>query len=254
MTVRIVPSTGLPTAPYAVWVPRVRAFARSRPLKRRFPARPSAIPRRIWLVITPELPRAPISAPWLTAAAIRSAGASRPTGLRLVEGRADRRQHVRARVAVRDREHVQGVDLVDVRLEVGDRAPQRLEEPGAGAVAASHQATSVPLAARSSGPIRSRVRGGRPSGGPPGSASRRPVRSPSTWIVSRSTSRPSARRTAYRTAESTWRATSAIGRPWATRQVEVDRELRFRGRSGSRGAAGRARPRCAATSGRRRTR
>ncbi len=32
------------------------------------------MPLRIWLVITPELPRAPISAPKLIAAAIRSAG------------------------------------------------------------------------------------------------------------------------------------------------------------------------------------
>ena len=30
------------------------------------------MPRKIWLVITPELPRAPISAPKLIAAAIRS--------------------------------------------------------------------------------------------------------------------------------------------------------------------------------------
>ena len=32
------------------------------------------MPRKIWLVITPELPRAPMSAPKLIAAAIRSAG------------------------------------------------------------------------------------------------------------------------------------------------------------------------------------
>ncbi len=32
------------------------------------------MPRKIWLVITPELPRAPISAPKLIAAATRSAG------------------------------------------------------------------------------------------------------------------------------------------------------------------------------------
>ena len=32
------------------------------------------MPRKIWLVMTPELPRAPISAPKLIAAAIRSAG------------------------------------------------------------------------------------------------------------------------------------------------------------------------------------
>ncbi len=32
------------------------------------------MPRKIWLVMTPELPRAPIRAPKLIAAAIRSAG------------------------------------------------------------------------------------------------------------------------------------------------------------------------------------
>jgi len=32
------------------------------------------MPRKIWLVITPELPRAPINAPKLIAAATRSAG------------------------------------------------------------------------------------------------------------------------------------------------------------------------------------
>ena len=72
MTVRIVPSTGLATAPYAVLAPSDRAWARSRPLNRLLPPRPSAMPRKIWLVMTPELPRAPISAPKLMAAAIRS--------------------------------------------------------------------------------------------------------------------------------------------------------------------------------------
>ena len=32
------------------------------------------MPRKIWLVMTPELPRAPMSAPKLMAAATRSAG------------------------------------------------------------------------------------------------------------------------------------------------------------------------------------
>ena len=44
-------------------VPSDRACARSRPLKRRLPSSASAMPRKIWLVITPELPRAPMSAP-----------------------------------------------------------------------------------------------------------------------------------------------------------------------------------------------
>src|SRR5215207_9784924 len=74
MTVRIVPSTGFVTAQYAVFVPCDRAYARSSPLKRRLPASPSDIPRKIWLVMTPELPRAPMRAPKLMAAAMRSAG------------------------------------------------------------------------------------------------------------------------------------------------------------------------------------
>ena len=38
--------------------------------------RPSATPRRIWLVMTPELPRAPMSEPWVMAPAIASMSAS----------------------------------------------------------------------------------------------------------------------------------------------------------------------------------
>ena len=55
----------------------------------------------------------------------------RPGPVRLLEGRADRREHVGAGVAVRDREDVERVDLVDVRLEAGDRGPEGREEPGA---------------------------------------------------------------------------------------------------------------------------
>ncbi len=78
MTVRIVPSTGLATALYAVFVPASSACARSRPLNRFLPWRPWAIPARIWLVMTPELPRAPMSAPKLAAWATRSASAPAP--------------------------------------------------------------------------------------------------------------------------------------------------------------------------------
>jgi hypothetical protein len=42
-------------------------------LNRDLPPSASAIPRKIWLVITPLLPRAPISAPKLIAPAIRPA-------------------------------------------------------------------------------------------------------------------------------------------------------------------------------------
>ena len=85
-----------------------------------------------------------------------------------------RRDHVRAGVSVRDREDVQRVDLVGVGLEVRHRAPHRIEKSGPRAVrprggsaaragvrriarglatTSGHQATSVPLAARSSGRI-----------------------------------------------------------------------------------------------------
>ena len=63
ITVSIVPSTGRGTAPYAAVLAEARAWARSRPLKRRRPAKPSESPRTTWLRITPELPRAPKSAP-----------------------------------------------------------------------------------------------------------------------------------------------------------------------------------------------
>jgi hypothetical protein len=38
--------------------------------------RPSATPRRIWEVMTPELPRAPMSEPWVMAPAMASISAS----------------------------------------------------------------------------------------------------------------------------------------------------------------------------------
>ena len=99
--------------------------------------------------MTPELPRAPISAPKLIAAAIALDRDVRD-GLRLVERGLHGRVHVRAGVAVGNRVDVEAVDLVDVGLEVGDGRPERVEQAGAVAGAAGHQATSVPLAARSS--------------------------------------------------------------------------------------------------------
>ena len=93
-----------------------------------------------------------MSAPKLMAAATRSADS--PGGrLGFVERRANGGMHVRARVAVRDREDVEAVDLLDVGLEIGDGGPERLEEPGAVTGPARHQATSVPLSARSRGRI-----------------------------------------------------------------------------------------------------
>ena len=73
--------------------------------------------------------------------------------LRLVERGADRGEHVRTGVAVRDRVDVEAVDLLDVGLEVGDGRPECLQEPGPIAGPAPHQATSVPLSARSRGRI-----------------------------------------------------------------------------------------------------
>ena len=73
--------------------------------------------------------------------------------IRLLEGRADRGQHVRAGIAVGDGIDVERVDLLDVRLEVCDRGPEGLEQAWTIAGPSGHQATSVPLSARSRGPI-----------------------------------------------------------------------------------------------------
>ena len=109
----------------------------------------------------------------------------------LVERGLDGRQHVRAGVAVRDGIDVEGVDLVDVRLEVRDRRAEGAEQALAVARAADHQATSVPLSARSRGPTASVAAWMTVGGAPPG-----PNRRPSMWIVTRPTSRPSACRSA----------------------------------------------------------
>ena len=65
----MVPATGLRTALKDTFTPlrsaaAMSAVVASGPLAS---ARPSATPRRIWLVMTPELPRAPISEPWVMA-------------------------------------------------------------------------------------------------------------------------------------------------------------------------------------------
>ena len=75
-------------------------------------------------------------------------------GIGFLECRLDGRDHVRAGVAVGDREHVEAVDLVGVGLEVGDRRPgrppaARSRRRNGGPSAEIHQATSVPLSARS---------------------------------------------------------------------------------------------------------
>ena len=86
-----------------------------------------AAPLTIWLRITPELPRAPISAACATASTI----AWRPhlvdlapvDALQGLDHRLQRERHVVAGVAVGDREHVQVVHLVTtlVELAVGGR-------------------------------------------------------------------------------------------------------------------------------------
>ena len=74
--------------------------------------------------------------------------------------------------------HVEAVDLVDVRLEVGDGGPEGLEQPGPVAGPPGHQATSVPLSARSRRTDGRRVRDDRDRRGSPAGWTRRP----STWI------------------------------------------------------------------------
>ena len=107
---------------------------------------------------------------------------------RFLEGRPRRGQHVRARVAVGHRVDVQGVDLIDVRFEVGDRRPEGVEQSGAITGPSGHQATSVPSSARSCAPTGA-------LGSPTGDTRASPTgdtRSPPMWMVSLRTSRPRA--------------------------------------------------------------
>ena len=121
-------------------------------------------------------------------------------------------QHVGTRIAIGYREDIQRVDLVDMRLEIRNRSPECPEKASPIAGTPCHQATSVPLSASSELPMALCV--GAPGGWVPGDASKPPIR-----MRRSSTSRPRARRIPYRTAESTWRATSATGRPIVTRSV-----------------------------------
>ncbi len=63
--------------------------------------------------------------------------------LGLLEGPLDGRQHVRPGVTVGDGKDVEGVDLLDVRLEVGDRTAERGEETGAVARTPGHAAPPI---------------------------------------------------------------------------------------------------------------
>ena len=99
--------------------------ARRRPRAPRRP-RTSAKPRTIWERITPELPRAPISAARVTSLA--SVGAvGRLRRLERVDDRACGQGQVRAGVAVGHRVHVEVVDPLAVRFERGERAARELE-------------------------------------------------------------------------------------------------------------------------------
>ena len=128
-TVRIVPSAGSRTEPYARSAARAIAAATSTG-SISSPGREissSAAPRSSWERITPELPRAPSSAARATESTISSRPMSSMSpcarqAVELVEHGAQRERHVVARVAVGDREHVEVVDLPPARLELGERA------------------------------------------------------------------------------------------------------------------------------------
>ena len=106
---------------------RRAAEARSEPRRRR--ARPSspasATPRMICERMTPELPRAPISAP-VGHRREHPAGGCVGAAAGFFHGRAHRQEHVRPGVAVGHGEDVDGVDLLDVALEPGGGGGEHL--------------------------------------------------------------------------------------------------------------------------------
>ncbi len=67
--------------------------------------------------------------------------------LRLLERDPDGRRHVRAGVAVGDREDVHGVDLVDVSLEVGHGRAEGRQQAGAVTASARHRPGDSPVLA-----------------------------------------------------------------------------------------------------------
>ena len=78
------------------------------------------MPRTIWERMTPELPRAPMSEPLVTAAA--TDGMSVDVALlELLDHGAHGERHVGARVAVRDRVDVEVVDELALSLDGGER-------------------------------------------------------------------------------------------------------------------------------------
>ena len=120
-TVRIVPSTGRITAWYAASAAVRSAVVTSAAATCSTPRNVSARPRRIWLRITPELPRAPIE----RAVGDRLAHLGHRLGrAELLDHRLEREGHVRAGVAVGHRVDVQPVQrlLMDAQRipEAGD--------------------------------------------------------------------------------------------------------------------------------------
>ena len=127
MTVSIVPSTGRLTARYAVSLAPRNARLRSDELTPSCRPSTSTKPRTICEKMTPELPRAPMSAARVTSFATASLVVGRRRVERL-DDRAQREDEVRAGVAVGDRIDVQIVDAPAMRLEVLERAPRQVAD------------------------------------------------------------------------------------------------------------------------------
>ena len=127
MTVRMVPSTGVPTAAYAPSVASRSARAMMLALRSSAvaPAMVVATAPSIWLRITPLLPRAPSRAPRAQARPGRPGGRRRRRRLdglaERVAGRGHGEVHVGAGVAVGHRVDVEGVDLLAGLRERVDR-------------------------------------------------------------------------------------------------------------------------------------
>ena len=86
----------------------------------------STMPRRIWERITPELPRAPMSEPWLIA--LHTGGQVAVGAVELLAHRRQGERHVRAGVAVG---HGVDVEPVDARLVGVERVPVARPPPRA---------------------------------------------------------------------------------------------------------------------------
>ena len=127
MTVSIVPSTGRFTARYAVSLAPRKARLRSEELTPSCWPSTSTKPRTICEKMTPEFPRAPMSAARVTsfATASLSAAVDASSASTIERSVSD---EVRAGVAVGDGVHVQVVDPAAVRLEVLERAAREMAD------------------------------------------------------------------------------------------------------------------------------